>query len=86
MQTFAESWAKRLAAVPGDGQARVRAAYLQAFGREPTDAESRATKEFFGRFFAPARGDEVKRRELAIAAMNAFCQALFASAEFRTLN
>ena len=86
MQALAEVWAKRLLLAPGDGPARVKAAYLQAFGREPTDTEQRATKEFFDRFLADAGTDETKRRELFTTALNAFCQALFSSAEFRTLN
>ncbi len=86
MQSLAEVWSKRLLATPGDGPARVRTAYVQAFGREPTETEQRATKEFFERFLAEAGNDETKRRELFSTALNAFCQALFSSAEFRTLN
>lgn len=86
MQTLAEAWAKRLGSLPDTGPARVRTAYLQAFGREPTDAEQRATKDFFDRFLADTGSDETKRREVVTAALNAFCQALFSSAEFRTLN
>jgi hypothetical protein len=86
MQSLAEVWSKRLLSTPGDGPARVRTAYVQAFGREPTETEQRATKEFFDRFLAEAGPDETKRRELFGTALNAFCQALFSSAEFRTLN
>ena len=86
VQSFAETWAKRLAAVPPGGGARIQTAYTQAFGRDPTENEVRATVEFFGRFLAAAGEDETKRREAAGPAFNAFCQALFASAEFRTLN
>jgi hypothetical protein len=75
MQSFADTWAKRLASMPaGDG--RVRAAYVQAFGREPTPGELRATKEFFGAFAETA----------GASAWTALCQAIFASAEFRMLN
>jgi hypothetical protein len=86
MQSLAETWAQRLGNVAGDGQTRVKAAYMQAFGREPSDAEQRATKEFFDRFLADAGSDATKRSQLFTAALNAFCQALFSSAEFRTLN
>jgi len=86
MQALAEVWAKRLLLAPGDGPTRVKAASLQAFGREPTDTGQRATNEFFDRFPADAGTDETKRRELFTTALNAFCQALFSSAEFRTLN
>jgi hypothetical protein len=74
MQTFAEAWAKRLGAGTEEGGARVRAAYRQAFGREPTAGEMRATKEFFERFGGGG------------GAWVAFCQAVLASAEFRMLN
>lgn len=86
MQSFAESWAAKLAQLPAGGGARVRAAYVQAFGREPAESELRATTEFFARFLAAAGDDAAKRRDLAATAFTAFCQALFASAEFRTLN
>jgi hypothetical protein len=52
---------------------------------DPDDAPL-LTKEFFDRFLAEAGPDETKRRELFSTALNAFCQALFSSAEFRTLN
>ena len=86
IQSFADAWAKRLAAGPGEPGEKMRQAYLQAFGRPPTEAEGRATKEFFERFVRDAGTDEAKRRQLGAAAFAAFCQALLASAEFRTLN
>ena len=67
-----------------EGRDRVTAAYLQAFGREPTATELRASLTFFEKFVAAA-GIE-KAREAGLQAMSAFCQALKASAEFRTLN
>jgi dienelactone hydrolase/Ca2+-binding EF-hand superfamily protein len=86
MQSIAEVWSKRLLTMPGDDPARMRAAYAQAFGREPTETERRATMEFFGRFLSDAADDESKRRDLFGTALSAFCQALFSSAEFWTLN
>ena len=64
----------------------MQTAYVQAFGREPTETEQRATKEFFDRFLSDAGSDATKRRELSNTALKAFCHALFSSAEFRTLN
>ncbi len=86
MQSYAEAWAKRLAAQPGEGGARLRTAYLQAYGREPTAGELAAAKTFFERFLSDAGDDPKKRNELGPVAFVAFCQALLASAEFRTLN
>ncbi|HEY1110954.1 MAG TPA: DUF1549 and DUF1553 domain-containing protein, partial [Opitutaceae bacterium] len=82
MQSYAEAWAKRLAALPGDGAERLRTAYLQAFGREPAAAELRAARTFFETFLA----DAPNKTTAGPQAMVAFCQALLASAEFRTLN
>ena len=86
MQSLAEVWSKRLLAKPEEGKTYVQTAYVQAFGREPTETEQRATKEFFDRFLSDAGSDATKRRELSNTALNAFCHALFSSAEFRTLN
>ena len=86
MHSLAEVWSKRLLTTPRDGAARVRTAYVQAFGREPTETEQRATKEFFDRFLSDAGTNGTKRNDLFGTALNAFCQALFSSAEFRTLN
>jgi hypothetical protein len=86
MQRFAEAWARRLAKLPDDGGRRLRTAYLEAFGRAPTPAELQAAKVFFARFFATAgAGDDVTKRAAGAAAVTAFCQALLASVEFRSV-
>ncbi len=85
VQSFAESWARKLGDVPAGGGARIRAAYEQAFGRPPAESELRATIAFFERFLEGA-GDLTQRRAAAPVAFVAFCQALLASAEFRTLH
>jgi hypothetical protein len=86
VQALAETWTKRLFTEHEDSPARVRAAFLRALGRNPTEAELRSTQEFFDRFDAGAKEGDAKRREPSVGAFAAFCQALFASAEFRILN
>jgi hypothetical protein len=87
VQSFAESWARKLMALPAaDPGVRVHAAYRQAFGREPTAGELEATRQFFAQFLSGSAAEETRRREALTGALGAFCQALFASAEFRTLN
>ncbi len=84
----AEAAAETLRAVDGDDDARVEAAYLRFLARMPTDRERGRGREFLARF-APAgavhasvaAGDRQEK-----AAWTAFCQALYASAEFRYLD
>jgi hypothetical protein len=59
----------------------VKAAYLRFLSRNPTKAETALAHDFLARF--PAPKDAVDRQR---AARTAFCQALYASAEFRYLD
>ncbi len=64
------------ASAPDEGR-RLQMAYRLILGRDPSAAEARSAREFFGKFPAgqPAREP----------AWSAFCHALFATAEFRHL-
>ena len=86
----ADAFAARLSKIeikkPGD---RIIQAFLLAYGRLPTADESTAMQGFFARFAA----EDMKGKASADAtskarfnAFSAFCQSLFASAEFRYLN
>jgi hypothetical protein len=76
----AEALAERVRAVEGaDGQ-RVDRAYRLALARPPTAGERDRALAFLRDFPARAGGPDPAR-----AAWSAFCQALFASAEFRYL-
>ena len=77
----AEAMAMRLLAAQSLTPAqRVELAFQWAFGRAPTAAEAKSAAEFGPRFMqASGRGEP---KDFWIA----FCQSLFAAAEFRTLN
>jgi cytochrome c553 len=81
----AEAAADRLRALDGDDGERIRAAYLRFLARTPTVAELGRASEFLAKFAAgdAATGPVEDRTK---AAWTAFCQALFAGAEFRYLD
>ena len=70
----AESAATRLLAIEGDDDARIKLAYLRFLSRPSTATEVVQARDFL------AVGSDRK------AAWTAFCQALYASAEFRYLD
>jgi hypothetical protein len=76
----AEALAERVRAVEGDDAARVDRAYRLTLARPPTAGERDRALAFL-REFTPHAGEADPAR----AAWSAFCQALFASAEFRYL-
>jgi cytochrome c553 len=60
---------------------RIRAAYVRFLSRNPSAAETARARDFLAKFPPPKdRGDH------QLAAWTAFCQALYASAEFRYLD
>jgi len=65
-----------IAGAPMDSKTRVKMAYERAFGRLPTDAETRRALQFIASDSATEEGD----RELK--AWSAWCQILFAANEF----
>jgi hypothetical protein len=77
----AEALAERVRAAEGDEARGIERAYRLALARPPTAAEKERALTFL-RAFA-ARGGA---RDRARAAWSAFCQALFAAAEFRYLD
>jgi len=77
----AEALAERVRAVEGDDSLRIDRAYLLAVAHPPTDAERDRALAFLRDFAAGAKGADPVRE-----AWSAFCQALFASAEFRYLD
>ena len=76
----AEALAERVRAFEGDDAQRVDRAYRLALARPPTAGERDRALAFLRDFAARAGGTDPAR-----AAWSAFCQALFASAEFRYL-
>ena len=81
----AEAAADRLRVIEGGDDARIKAAYLRFLARTPTDAERKRASDFLAGFLA---GGATKKSggTSPKAAWTAFCQALYASAEFRYLD
>jgi hypothetical protein len=75
--SLAGSFADRVARLPGPVPDRLAAAFEMALCRRPTDAERRAIEGFWSEF----AGQHAER-----LALTTYCQALFATAEFRHLH
>lgn len=76
----AEALAERVCAAEKDEARRVEQAYRLAFARMPTAGERDRALAFLRDFAARGKGDPARNP------WQAFCQALFASAEFRYLD
>lgn len=86
VQRLADGMALRLIQQVPNPEERVRVAFQLVFNRPPSAAEKSATKTFVEEFAAAEKsrfGDDAALKQ---AALSAFCQALFSSAEFRYLN
>jgi hypothetical protein len=77
----ADALAERVRAADADEARGIDRAYRLAFARPPTAAERDRALGFFRAFAARAAGADRERQ-----AWSAFCQALFAAAEFRYLD
>jgi hypothetical protein len=75
--SLAGSFADRIARLPGSMPDRLAAAFEMALGRCPTVTERRAINGFWSDF---------SQRHAERLALTTYCQALFATAEFRHLN
>ena len=75
-----EAFAKRITKEGKKIADQLASAFVIAYGREPTSGERSATAQFVRDF--GARGDSDQRAEV----LSAFCQSLFASAEFRYID
>ena len=62
---------------------RIRAAYLQFFGRPPVEKELKAAGEFLDAYRAAAKKDRTPNRLLERETWAAFAQAMMGSAEFQ---
>ncbi len=65
---------------------QIEAAFVLAYGRPPTRGERAATVAFFKNFRLAAANGSAAANRSATGAMTAFCQSLFASAEFRYID
>ncbi|MEC9091757.1 MAG: DUF1549 and DUF1553 domain-containing protein, partial [Planctomycetota bacterium] len=77
-----ESLARVLMKESTDQATQVNRAFVVCYGRNATEAELTWAKKFLAEFDPPGN----LRRSRQVAKLAAFCQALFASAEFRFLN
>ncbi len=75
------SFASRISGISSSPREQIEQAFLLAYGRPPTSAERAATEAFVKDFSAATNSRSVNR-----ATLSAFCQSLFASAEFRYID
>ena len=62
---------------------RVRAAYLMFYGRTPSEKELKASGEFVKAYAGQLAKERIRDPKQTRDTWAAFCQALFASAEFQ---
>jgi hypothetical protein len=81
-----EKFAAQLQAKGKTGGAMIELAYQMALSRQPSGTEQQNARAFL-KNFTPAIAEDIGNRDrIRAAALTGFCQALFASAEFRYLN
>ncbi|QEG24429.1 PSD1 and planctomycete cytochrome C domain-containing protein [Mariniblastus fucicola] len=80
-----ELFAKRLMEEHKNVGDQVRGAFLRAYGRDATDAEISAARDFYEQFEVPT-GRWRRDSGAALKKLTALCQGILASAEFRFLN
>ncbi len=68
-----------------DDTGRIAIVYRQAIGRSPTSSEQQAAMSFVNGFRSSLREKAELSRQVELDAWTSFCQALFASTEFRFL-
>lgn len=83
---LAEAFADRVGRVDADVAGRLDAAFELALARPPRPEERAALLRFHDTFTAQADTAEASAADASRRALVAACQALFASAEFRSLN
>ena len=81
-----EKFAQRLMDQHSDVETQVRNAFLWAYGREATNGELSAAKEFYEKSEVSDGGSRRDRSSVALKKLTALCQGILASAEFRFLN
>jgi hypothetical protein len=81
----AEAAANHLRSAAGNGDRWIDAAYLRFLARSPSSSEKNRAREFLARL-QEGSGPTKAAVEREHAAATAFCQALYASAEFRYID
>jgi cytochrome c553 len=86
-QGLADVFAQRIGKMEGTPEEKLSQAYQLAFGREPMPKERDALFAFWTRFPQEAgKNKSIPKDSIKGLTLASFCQALFASAEFRYLN
>jgi hypothetical protein len=86
-QGLADAFAQRIGKLDGTPEEKLSQAYQLAFGREPTQKERDALFAFWTRFpHEAAKNKAIPKESVKGLTLATFCQALFASAEFRYIN
>ena len=86
-QGLADAFAQRIGKLDGTPEQKLSQAYQLTFGREPTQKERDALFAFWTQFpKEAAKNKAIPKDSLKGLTLASFCQALFASAEFRYLN
>ncbi|MBO0697333.1 MAG: DUF1553 domain-containing protein [Zavarzinella sp.] len=86
VQAQARAFAGSLLQESGEDTARVRLAYLRAYGRPATDDEVAEAVEYLARYESALAGTEKDVSKHRPRAWQSFCQVLFAGSEFVYLN
>jgi hypothetical protein len=79
----ADAAADRLLLADAAAADRVRSAFVRCYGRPPTAREQAAAEAFLKAYRAQLTKDRIPAAQHEREAFSAFCQALFASAEFQ---
>ncbi len=86
-QGLADAFAQRIGKIDGTPEQKLSQAYQLAFGREPNQKERDALFSFWTRFPQQlGKNKAIPKDSIKGLTLASFCQALFASAEFRYLN
>jgi hypothetical protein len=86
VMTAASSFAKRVAQYEGDDRERLTHAFHLAYGRNPSEAEGQAARQFFTQFMQhelTGKASPDAKKAAQGKALAVFCQSLLASTEFR---
>jgi hypothetical protein len=86
IQQQSMKWAEHLLAATSNDKNRIQIAYLQSYGRTPTAAEVDRVLRFIESFQTSTEQRPDDSQKNPLQAWQAFCQAIFASTEFRFLN
>src|SRR5262249_51795155 len=77
-----EAAADRLLAGEASDRERIRRAYVLFYGRPPSDAETKAAETFLEKYGAVVAQEKLPPARARRTTWSAFCQAMFAGAEF----